>query len=67
MISHIKFISLPVRNQDLALAFYTEKLGFKVVSGDQAKKWLVHEGEKIRLTPSGRLFANEVVSEFLLG
>lgn len=30
MIRGIKFISIPVRNQDAALAFYTDKLGFRV-------------------------------------
>ena len=32
MITHIKFVSIPTRNQDAALAFYTEKLGFKLVT-----------------------------------
>ena len=32
MITHLKFASIPVRDQDAALAFYTEKLGFKVVT-----------------------------------
>ncbi|MFC5489247.1 VOC family protein [Dokdonella soli] len=32
MITHLKFVSVPTRNQDLALAFYTEKLGFRVVT-----------------------------------
>lgn len=30
MIRGIKFISIPVRDQDAALTFYTEKLGFRV-------------------------------------
>jgi catechol 2,3-dioxygenase-like lactoylglutathione lyase family enzyme len=30
MIKGIKIVSIPVRNQDAALAFYTEKLGFRV-------------------------------------
>jgi catechol 2,3-dioxygenase-like lactoylglutathione lyase family enzyme len=34
MIRGLKFISIPVRNQDASLKFYTEKLGFKV-STDQ--------------------------------
>lgn len=34
MIKAIKFASVPVRNQDLALAFYTQKLGF-VIQTDQ--------------------------------
>jgi len=32
MIRGIKFVGIPVRNQDAALKFYTEKLGFKVVT-----------------------------------
>lgn len=32
MIRGIKFVSIPVRDQDTALAFYTEALGFKVVT-----------------------------------
>ena len=32
MITHIKFVSIPTRDQDRALEFYTGKLGFKVVT-----------------------------------
>lgn len=32
MISQVKFVGIPVRDQDAALAFYTEKLGFKVAT-----------------------------------
>ena len=32
MIKAVKFVSVPVRNQDRALAFYTGKLGFQVVT-----------------------------------
>ena len=32
MIRGIKFVGIPVRNQDVALKFYTETLGFKVVT-----------------------------------
>jgi catechol 2,3-dioxygenase-like lactoylglutathione lyase family enzyme len=32
MIRGIKIASIPVRNQDASLKFYTEKLGFKVVT-----------------------------------
>jgi catechol 2,3-dioxygenase-like lactoylglutathione lyase family enzyme len=43
MIKGIKFASIPVRNQDKALDFYTSKLGFKVITdspfgGDQ--RWI---------------------------
>src|SRR5439155_8418838 len=32
MITHLKFVGIPVTDQDAALAFYTDKLGFKVVT-----------------------------------
>lgn len=32
MISHVKFVSIPVQNYDRALKFYTEKLGFKLLT-----------------------------------
>ena len=43
MIRGISLASIPVRNQDTALKFYTEKLGFKVVTdqpmGD-GQRWI---------------------------
>lgn len=32
MIKSIKFVGIPVRNQDKALAFFTEKLGFEILT-----------------------------------
>lgn len=32
MITHVKFVGVPVRDQDRALAFYTEKLGFAIAT-----------------------------------
>jgi catechol 2,3-dioxygenase-like lactoylglutathione lyase family enzyme len=32
MIRGVKFVSIPVRNQDVSLQFYTEALGFKVAT-----------------------------------
>ena len=32
MIRGVKIVSIPVRNQDVALKFYTEKIGFKVAT-----------------------------------
>ena len=32
MIKAVKFASIPVADQDRALAFYTEQLGFQVVT-----------------------------------
>jgi catechol 2,3-dioxygenase-like lactoylglutathione lyase family enzyme len=43
MIRGIKFASIPVRNQDAALAFYTEKLGFKVLTDQpfgEKQRWI---------------------------
>lgn len=32
MIKAVKFVSIPVRDQDHALVFYTEKLGFQILT-----------------------------------
>jgi catechol 2,3-dioxygenase-like lactoylglutathione lyase family enzyme len=44
MITHIKFVSVPTTDQDRALAFYTEKLGFRLLtdqpSPDQGQRWI---------------------------
>ena len=43
MIRGIKFVSIPVADQDRALAFYTEKLGFRVVTDqpyDATQRWI---------------------------
>ena len=43
MIVHVKFVSIPVTDQDRALAFYTEKLGFKLVTDqpfDDKQRWI---------------------------
>jgi len=32
MIKQLKFVSIPTRDQDRALAFWTEKMGFKVLT-----------------------------------
>lgn len=43
MITHMKFASIPVRDQDRALKFYVEKLGFKVetdVSMGDRQRWI---------------------------
>ena len=43
MIKMVKFVSIPVSDQDRALAFYTEQLGFKVATdqpmGEQ-QRWI---------------------------
>ncbi len=49
MITHLKFMSIPVADQERALKFYTEKLGFKVAT-DQAmgpgRRWIELRIEK---------------------
>jgi catechol 2,3-dioxygenase-like lactoylglutathione lyase family enzyme len=43
MITHLKFAGIPTRNQDVALAFYTDKLGFKVVTDQpmgEKQRWI---------------------------
>ena len=43
MIRGIKFVGIPVRNQDAALKFYTEKLGFKVITDQpmgEGQRWI---------------------------
>jgi catechol 2,3-dioxygenase-like lactoylglutathione lyase family enzyme len=43
MIRGIKIASIPVRNQDASLKFYTEKLGFKVVTDqpfNETQRWI---------------------------
>jgi len=42
MIKGIKFGSVPVRDQDRALAFYTEKLGFNILTDQPfgAQRWI---------------------------
>ena len=60
MISHVKFVGIPVRDQDKALQFYTQKLGFKVIT-DQAmgdQRWIelkIPGGETgvVLFTPKG--------------
>jgi predicted enzyme related to lactoylglutathione lyase len=43
MIKSLKFCTIPVSDQDRALAFYTEKLGFKVLTDqqfDEKQRWI---------------------------
>src|SRR6185295_4178546 len=61
MITHLKFVGIPTRNQYFAVAFYTEKLGFKIVTdqplGDQ--RWIemrvgASETRVVLFTPDGQ-------------
>lgn len=62
MITHIKFVSIPTRDQDAALAFYTDKLGFRVVtdqSFDGKQRWIelrigASETRFVLFTPEGQ-------------
>ncbi|HTT99914.1 MAG TPA: VOC family protein [Rhizomicrobium sp.] len=43
MITHLKFMSIPVADQDRALKFYTEKLCFKIATNQEmgpGKRWI---------------------------
>jgi predicted enzyme related to lactoylglutathione lyase len=43
MIKAVKFVSVPVRNQDQAIEFYTRGLGFKVVTDQpfsEKQRWI---------------------------
>src|SRR5437867_3427148 len=43
MIRGVKFASVPVTDQDRALAFYTEKLGFRILSDqpfNDTQRWI---------------------------
>ncbi len=43
MIKQIKFISIPVHDQNRALDFYTEKLGFTIITDqpfDEKQRWI---------------------------
>ena len=60
MITHLKFVGIPTRNQDAALAFYTEKLGFKVVTDQPmgAQRWIemrvgTSDTRAVLFTPDG--------------
>ncbi len=43
MIKHIKFVTVPVADQNRALDFYTEKLGFTIITDqpfDDKQRWI---------------------------
>lgn len=43
MISHVKFISIPTADQDRALSFWTERLGFRVLTDqpfNDKQRWI---------------------------
>jgi predicted enzyme related to lactoylglutathione lyase len=49
VITHLKFMSIPVKDQERALKFYTEKLGFKVATNQEmgpGRRWIELRIEK---------------------
>lgn len=43
VISHVKFVSIPTRDQDRALAFWTERVGFRILTDqpfDDKQRWI---------------------------
>jgi predicted enzyme related to lactoylglutathione lyase len=43
MITHLKFMSIPVADQERALKFYTDKLGFKLATDQEmgpGRRWI---------------------------
>lgn len=43
MIDHVKFVSIPTRDQDRALAFWTEKMGLRIATDqpfDGNQRWI---------------------------
>lgn len=61
MIKAVKFVSIPVKNQSQALEFYTNKLGFKILTDQPAgdgQRWLElsipgAETKVVLFTPAG--------------
>ena len=62
MIKQIKFVSIPVANQNRALDFYTEKLGFTIITDqpfDDKQRWIElripkAETRVVLFTPEGQ-------------
>jgi predicted enzyme related to lactoylglutathione lyase len=42
MITHVKFVGIPVRDQQAQLKFYTEKMGFQILTDQPlgAQRWI---------------------------
>src|SRR5436190_19653197 len=61
MITHLKFVGIPTRDQDAALAFYTGKLGFKVITDQPmgpSQRWIelrvgTSDSRVVLFTPDG--------------
>ncbi len=61
MIRRVKFVSIPVKNQNTALEFYTKKLGFKILTDqpfNDTQRWIEleipgAETKVVLFTPEG--------------
>lgn len=61
MIKAVKFVSIPVRDQDHAVSFYTQKLGFQILTDqpfDGKQRWIElripgSETKVVLFTPPG--------------
>ena len=61
MITHVKLVNLPVSDQDRALDFYTDKLGFSILTDqpfDDKQRWIELKPPKaetrvVLFTPEG--------------
>jgi predicted enzyme related to lactoylglutathione lyase len=61
MITHLKFAGIPTKDQDAAVAFYSEKLGFKVVTDQPlgTQRWIemrvgASDTRVVLFTPDGQ-------------
>lgn len=62
MIKAVKFVSIPVNDQDRSLAFYTDKLGFQILTDqpfDGKQRWIElrvpgSETKVVLFTPPGQ-------------
>ena len=74
MIKQIKFVSIPVADQNRALDFYTEKLGFTIITDqpfDEKQRWIElripkAETRVVLFTPEGDEKANRVIHEHVV-
>ena len=74
MIRGLKFVSIPVRNQDASLKFFTEKLGFKVATDQEfspTQRWIEllipWETDSCFSRRMGMRIASEIFSPYLSG
>ena len=74
MIKQIKFVSIPVRDQNRALDFYTDKLGFTIITDqpfDEKQRWIElripkAETRVVLFTPDGEEKPDRFVYEHVV-